>query len=114
MKTYKNHSEELGKAIAHLEYKKQLQSIDFKLQLDSTYESFKLVNILNQTLSEFKESSQIKLNLFQSVLSLAGGYISKKLLIGRSNTTFKNILGYVVQYGVTRFISKKNTLQINL
>ena len=107
MKSYKNQNEELDKAIELLEYQRDLKFESLKQQLVLTYESVKPINILNQTLIDFKESSQIKTNLMQSLVSLAGGYFSKKLLVGKSHSIFKKIAGYLVQYGVTNFISKK-------
>lgn len=107
MKTHRNQNEKLDLAIAALERQRDLKFDELKQQLALTYESVKPVNILNQTLVDFKESTEVKSNLLQSVVSLAGGYISKKLLVGKSHSTFKKIMGYVVQYGVTSFISKK-------
>ena len=107
MKSYKNQNEELDIAISNLERQRDQKFFELKQQLNLTYESVKPINILNQTLTDFKESTQVKSNVLQSVVSLAGGYLSKKLLIGNTNSTFKKILGYVLQYGITNFISKK-------
>lgn len=107
MKTYRNQNEELDIAISNLELQRKQKYNELKQQLNLTYQSVKPINILNQTLTDFKESTQSKSNLLQSVVSLTGGYLSKKLLIGNTHSTFKKILGYVLQYGVTNFISKK-------
>lgn len=107
MKSYKNQNEQLDSAIELLEHKRKLKFYELKQQLAVTYESVKPINILNQTLIDFKESAEVKSNVLQSVLSIAGGYISKKIVLGKTNSTFKKILGYVLQYGVTNFISKK-------
>ncbi len=107
MKSYKDQNERLDLAIEELELKRDLKFIELKHQLASTYESVKPINMLNQALEDFKESPSIKSNLLQTVVSLAGGYFSKRLLIGKSNSMLKNLLGYVLQYGVTNFISKK-------
>lgn len=107
MKKHRNQNEKLDRAIAKLELQRDLKFVELKQQLSLTYESVKPINILNQSLVDFKESTEVKSNLLQSVLSIAGGYISKKLLVGKSHSTFKKIMGYVVQYGVTNFISKK-------
>ncbi len=107
MKSYKNQNEQLEKAIEILEHKRELKFYELKKQWTITYESVKPVTILNQTLIDIKESTEVKSNLLQSALSFAGGYISKRIFLGKTNSTFKKILGYVVQYGVTNFISKK-------
>jgi hypothetical protein len=107
MKTYKNQNQELDKAIELLEIKRNIKLEELKNQLSYTYQSVKPINILNQTLQDFKDSTQVKSNLLQSVVSLAGGYASKKLLLGKTSSIFTKLLGYVVQYGVTKFISRK-------
>ncbi|WP_339889240.1 hypothetical protein [uncultured Flavobacterium sp.] len=106
MKSYRNQNEELDLAIDELVRQRNLKFDELKQQLALTYESVKPVNLLNQALVDFKESSEIKSNLLQSVVSIAGGYLSKKLLIGKSKSTFKKIAGYILQYGITNFISK--------
>lgn len=107
MKTYKNQNEKLDIAIEELERKRNMQYEEIKLQLTATYESIKPINLIKQGFQDLKESPEVKSSLFQSLLSIAGGYISKKILIGKTNSIFKTILGYALQYGVTNFISKK-------
>lgn len=107
MRLYKNHNEELDLAIELLERKRALEFNELKYQLNATYESVKPVNILNQTLIDFKESPDVKSNLLQTAISVVGGYASKRLLLGKSKSVFKRIVGYALQYGITNYISKK-------
>ncbi len=48
-----------------------------------------------------------KRNIFEAIFSIAGGYFSKKIVLGKTNSFGKNILGYLLQFAVTNFISKK-------
>jgi hypothetical protein len=41
-----------------------------------------------------------------SPIGLAAGYLSKALIIGRSHSPLKNLLGSVIQLGITRIVSK--------
>lgn len=107
MASYKDQNTQLDEAIARLETQRDLQLQELKEQLDVTFQSMKPINILNGTLQDLKEFPEIKSNTIQLITSLVGGYLSKKILIGKSKSTFKNILGYLLQYGVTHFISKK-------
>ena len=107
MKSYKNQNEELDKAIDLLELQRELKFKELKNQLSVTYESVKPINLVKQSISEFKESTELKSNLIETVLSLSGGLISKKLMVGKSKSIFKKILGSVIQFGVTSFIAKK-------
>lgn len=100
-------SSTLYDAIVSLEIKKEQEFLDLKTQLDITYESLRPINIINQTLVDLRNTPEIKHTLVESLISISGGYLSKKLLFGKSTSVFKKILGYVIQYGITNFISKK-------
>lgn len=102
-----NLNSSLDKIIASLENKQKHEFLELKNQLDVTYESLKPINIINKTLVDLRNTPDIKHNLVESLISISGGYLSKKLLLGKSNSVFKKILGYVIQYGITNFISKK-------
>lgn len=109
----KNQVTLLDEAIASREYKKYLEYEDLKAQFHETSQSFKPVNIFNQTVRDFRELPEVKTNLLQTILSVAGGYFSKKIVLGKTNTFTKSILGYVLQYAVTNFISKKVSTESN-
>ncbi|KDN54541.1 hypothetical protein [Flavobacterium seoulense] len=107
MASYKDQNTLLDQAIARLERERQEKYDDLKNQFDVTVQSFKPMNILKGTLDDLKQFPEVKSNIVQLATSLAGGYLSKKLLIGKSSSIFKKIAGYLLQYGVTNFISKK-------
>jgi hypothetical protein len=107
MKSYKNQNEELDKAIDLLEIQRDLKLEELKSQLSTTYESLKPANLLKESIDNIRESVELKSDLTESVLSIAVGYISKKILVGKSSSFFKIILGNLIQYGVTNFIYKK-------
>lgn len=97
----------LDEAIAYLEEQKKIDFIALKTQVNNTYESLKPVNIINQTLSDLRSKNEVKENIIASMISVSGGYLSKKLIMGNSKSVFKKIIGYVIQYGITNFISRK-------
>lgn len=107
MKPPKNQIQLLDDAILLLESKRKKEFEDLKAQFHKTTESFKPINIFHQTVKDFIEPSAVKSNLLQTILSISVGYFSKKMLVGKSNSLLKNIFGYVLQYSVTNFISKK-------
>ncbi|CAH8281674.1 hypothetical protein EV196_104134 [Mariniflexile fucanivorans] len=107
MKNSKNQAELLDDAMMLLEKKRRMQHEALRTQFYETSETFRPINIFNQTVKDFRESPEGKTNLFETILSISGGYFSKKLLIGKSNSWVKNLLGYALQYTVTNFISKK-------
>ena len=106
MKKY-NNIEALNKAILLLEDRKKLEYDDLKLQFYETSENFRPINIFKQSVKYFTEIGEVRTNLFETLLSITGGYFSKKIIIGKSNSIIKNIFGYALQYTITNFIAKK-------
>lgn len=106
MKKY-NNIEALNKVILLLEDRKKLEYNDLKLQFHETSENFRPINIFKQSVKDFTEIGEVRTNLFETLLSISGGYFSKKIIIGKSNSIIKNIFGYALQYTVTNFIAKK-------
>lgn len=107
MASYKNQNIILDEAIARLEMEREIKFEELKYQMNSTFQSMKPINILNGTLEDLKQFPEVKSNILQLVISVVGGYLSKKILVGNPHSTFKKILGYLLQYGITNFISKK-------
>lgn len=107
MKEHKNQIVLLNNAILLLEEKRKNEYEDLRIQFYETSENFRPINIFRQALKDFREIPDVKTNLFETLISITGGYFSKKIIIGKSNSLVKNIFGYVLQYTVTNFISKK-------
>lgn len=107
MKNHKNQSQLLEERILALEHKKRLKTRELKSQLDTTYDEFRPSKLFNRAFKDLKEEPEVKENILESVLSLAGGYLSKRVLMGKSHSIFKSVLGYGVQYLATKLISKK-------
>ena len=88
--------------------KKQKKDFDeLKFQFDTTYQELRPSRLLHRAFEDIKEEPKIKNNVFEGLLSIVGGFLSKKLFVGKSNSTFKNLLGYTIQYITSSFISKK-------
>lgn len=107
MKTYKNESERIDKMIDDLELQRDYELEDLKSSVGDVLNSLKPMNLLNQALVDIRDTPDIRKNILESVISVAGGYFSKKLLFGNTDSIFKKIMGNVVQFGMTNFISKK-------
>ena len=71
-----------------------------------TYESLKLVNLVKSSLKELTDSVEIKNSLFESIVSIVTGYLTKKLMISSNSNPFKKILGVLIQLGVTNLVAK--------
>src|SRR5665647_168956 len=105
---------ELDIAIKRLERKKMMMEEDLKDEVHAMLESMKPANILKHTLEEVRESTELKHNLFKVALGLGVGYLSRKLIVGKSAGIVKKVLGTALQYGITQFVVKKDDSESGL
>ncbi len=102
--------EELKSAIADLEKKKEIEEASIKHEFKETYETYKPVNLLKNTLVEVSASPQFKHNILNIALGLGAGYLSRRLVVGRSAGLLKRVVGTALQFGVTSLIAKKGSI----
>ena len=98
--------ESLKGSIRLLEIQQAEEGKILKEQFKITYESLKLVNLVKSSLKELTNSVEIKNNLFESIVSVLSGYITKKLMISSKSNPFMKISGLVLQFGVTNLVAK--------
>lgn len=102
-----HNADDLKKAIKILESKKDVDELALKNQFHETYQTFKPANILKNTVAEVSSSTQFRHNLLNVALGIGAGYLSKKLVIGKSAGLLKKIAGTALQYGVSNLVAKK-------
>ncbi|WP_299764037.1 hypothetical protein [uncultured Dokdonia sp.] len=64
-------------------------------------------NILTRTLQDFNKEPEFKSSVIASVSGIIGGYVSRKLLFGKSNSVLKKVLGIGLQLATTKLIAQK-------
>lgn len=101
-------SEKLDHLIGALAFEQKQQLADLKLQFETTYDSFKPVNILKNSLLEIKDSPEIKKNIAGTILGISGGFIMNKLVSITSKNPVMKVVGTVLQYVVGNYISNYN------
>ena len=101
--------EELNEAIQILEIKHKLAEKLLKEQLKSTVENLKPVNLIKTTLRNLTTSPSLKDNLLDTTISLLAGFLSKKIIVGNTHNPIKQILGTVLQMGVTNVVSRNTS-----
>ena len=106
MKAYNNKSIELEAKITALKIEQNQDFKALKNELNNAYEELRPSKLLNRAILDIKDEKETKNNLLEVLISITGGYFSKKLLIGKSNGMFKSLMGYAVQYFFTKIISK--------
>jgi hypothetical protein len=103
--------EELNDAIRILELKQKFEEKLLKEQLKLTVENLKPVNLIKTTIHDLTTSPGFKNNLLDTTISMLAGFLSKKIVVGNTHNPIKQILGTVLQMGITSIVSK-NTNEI--
>lgn len=102
--------EELQNAIELLESEHTLKTQLLKEQFFLTYESLKPINVLRRTLKEITSSQYLVDDVPGTIMGLASGYVSKKIFTGRSANIFRNLIGSLLQFGVTNLVAKNSNV----
>jgi hypothetical protein len=101
---------ELKASIRELELKTQRQEQALKDNARSTARSFKPVNLLKIALVNAKkvaETRDIRSTALSTLIGLGSGYITRKLVVGKSRNIFRRTLGTAVQAALTKFVFRK-------
>jgi hypothetical protein len=77
-----------------------------KEQLNISYESLKPLNLLKSALKDISSSPDLGDNLLGTTVGLASGFLSKKIFIGKSGNLLRNLIGSMLQYGITNVVAK--------
>jgi hypothetical protein len=76
-------------------------------EIEDIKDNLKPLNIIKNTFEEITDAVGIKGNLAQSAVSIGLGYLTKKFVVGKTDSTVKNILGSLLQVAVTKLVSKQ-------
>ncbi len=105
---------QLNQAINLLETEKNEKFWLLKQEFVDSYETLKPINILKHTFSEFVNKPEFKTDILNSILSIATGYLSKKLTIGNLHNPLKTMFGELLQIGITNIMAKDSTILTTL
>ncbi len=100
---------ELKASIAELELKTKRQEELLKINAKSTAKTFRPVNLLRIGVNTFKRASttpDIRTTALNTFVGLTAGFLTRKIVVGKSRNIFKKTLGAAVQAGITRLIYK--------
>ncbi len=99
---------ELKEAIRLLEIEQKVEGALLKEQFKITYESLKPANLIGSLIKDLVKSPGLKGDLLTTALSLGAGYLSKKAAVGNTANPLKQLLGTLLQMGVTSLVSKNS------
>jgi hypothetical protein len=100
-------AESLKMEIAELEIRQKEEVQILKEELENTINNFKPVNIVKSLLKEFYSSENVLDELINTAVSVTSGFVTKKIVIGKSKNQLLKLFGLALQFGMTTVIAKK-------
>ncbi len=105
MKKNPKNSDELAAAIAELELKAAAQKMEIQETFTAVSENLKPLNLMkNGVRSVF--SGEHKEDIFNALIGLGSGFLSRKLLIGKGSGIVGKTVGKAIQWGMAGLVSK--------
>jgi hypothetical protein len=96
----------LKNAIQLLEVEQGIKAQLLKDQVYLTFEGFKPVNLLKNALRDISSSPYLIDNILGTAMGIASGFLTNKIFVGRSGSIIRNLLGSVLQFGVTNVVAQ--------
>ncbi|NOU48299.1 MAG: hypothetical protein HOO86_14740 [Bacteroidales bacterium] len=96
----------LKNAIRNLQVEQEIYGQAMNEQLHLIYISFKPASLIRSTLKDVTSSPYLIENIVVTLLGLASGYVTKKIVVGASANIFRKLIGSVVQFGVTNIVAQ--------
>jgi hypothetical protein len=98
----------LKERIAFLTDRQSQQIVLLKEQAHITFVSLKPVNFLQDTIIDFASQSDLKENIFDGIAGVTTSFLSKKLIVGTTNSPVKKLVGTLLQVGITALVTKNS------
>lgn len=108
-----NNSTDLKLAIQLMETTSDMQWMLVKDEVLDNFKKLQPLNIIKNTIHGLTTSPDFKGDVVNATLSIASGYISKKVIVGKTHNPLKQLFGTLLQIGVTDLVAK-NTDGIKL
>lgn len=96
----------LQTVIPQLESRKIVEAALLKEELHEAYESIRPINLIKSTLKEVAASPDLHNNMFNTLVGLGTGYLSKSLFERVSTHPLRKMVGIVLLFGVTNVVTK--------
>jgi len=101
-------SDELKNAIQILEFDQQLRGQQLKEHVYLAIESLKPVNLIKSTIHNVVSSPYLIDNLLGVAMGLTSGYVSKKIVLGKSVNVIRKLFGTLLQFGITNVVAQNS------
>lgn len=103
--------DDLNIDIKLLELRQRQEWDELKDQIQLTKESLKPMRLIKKGLGEINITSSGSKDILSTMLSIGAGYLSSKMVVGKTQSTFKRFLGSMIQLAVANFVTKKTATQ---
>lgn len=103
-----NATDALNEAIALLQIKQKRELVILKDQFEVTYDSLKPMNLIRNTFGDFAASADIKGTIFNSLIGLATGYLTKKFLVDTHRSPVKGVFQTVFRFILNKIIPSRH------
>jgi len=99
----------LKQAISLLQNKRQAQKKQIAADATVIYQSIQPINIIKNTINKLIATPAINNNALDMLMGVGAGMVSKKLILGKSASIIKKVLGGVIEFGVSNIIASNAT-----
>jgi len=98
--------EELKDAIQRKEFDREMKGEVLREQILYTIDYLKPANLIMTTMRDITTSPYLLENILAAAAGLVSGFISKRIATGRSGNLIRNVLGTILQFGVTNRVAR--------
>lgn len=105
MKT-NSHSEDLKMSIELLNNRKHQEWQAIKDEINDFKDHLKPLNLIKSAVEEVKDNLGDKNDIIKTAFSLGLGFLTSKIIVGKSDSKIKKFISSLVLMGVTKFIDK--------
>lgn len=99
-------AQELRQAIVLLEEQQSAEAKILKVEIKEAYDNLNPISLITKSIKKFTSSPNDKADMLSTAISLAMGFVSKKIMVREEDGPLKKILGTVMQIGITNLVSK--------
>jgi hypothetical protein len=101
-----NSTIELKARIAETEIQQQNLRMLLKNDLHNFRESLKPINLIKNVIKKATGSAGVKSLLLDTSIGMTAGYLTRRVMVGRSRNILLKLAGSVLQFGISNFVRK--------
>ena len=101
-------SKDLKAAIISLEHESLTLETAIAGDFHNITESLRPSNILKKVIGGVKSDEDLQTTLMDSVIGLVAGFLTKKIVVGKSKNIFTNAIGNIIELIITSVVAKNS------